>query len=194
MRNYRGSLREEIALFFRLWLEAPLRIGALTPSSPKASRAIARYASAKYDLPILELGGGTGSITSALIDVGLPPSRIYTLEQQPSFCELLRRRFPEVTVLEGDAANLSALLKQHRIERLSLVISSLPIIWFELEKQRVIIEQAFSLMDANGYLIQITNWVTSPLPARRLELKGEVVERVWSNFPPYSIWIYRKVQ
>jgi phosphatidylethanolamine/phosphatidyl-N-methylethanolamine N-methyltransferase len=97
-----------------------------------------------------------------------------------------------VTVLEGDAANLSALLKQHRIERLSMVISSLPIIWFPLEKQRVVIEQAFSLMDANGYLIQITNWVRSPLPARRLELKGEVVERVWSNFPPYSIWIYRK--
>jgi phosphatidylethanolamine/phosphatidyl-N-methylethanolamine N-methyltransferase len=193
MQRYWDSLREDIGLFFRLWLEAPLRIGALTPSSLKASRAIAQYASARDDLPILELGGGTGSITAALIDVGLPPSRIYTLEQQPSFCELLRRRFPEVTVLEGDAANLSALLKGHRIERLSMVVSSLPIIWFSLERQRAIIEQAFSLMGANGCFIQVTNWVTSPLPARGLGLKGEIVERVWSNFPPYGIWIYHRL-
>jgi len=192
MQNRLDSLREDVGLFFRHWLEAPLRIGALTPSSPMASRAIAQFANTRDDLPILELGGGTGSITAAMIDAGIPPSRIYTLEQQPSFCELLRRRFPGVTVLEGDATKLRAMLKEHNIERLSMVVSSLPIIWFPLEAQRAIIEQAFSLMGAAGYFIQVTNWVKSPLPAHRFGLKGEVVGRVWSNFPPYGIWLYRR--
>lgn len=192
MQNYWNSLREDFGLFFKLWLEAPLRIGALTPSSPKASRVIARFAHAGDDLPILELGGGTGSITAALIDVGIHPSRIYTLEREPSFCEVLKSRFPEVTVLEGDATELGTLLKEHQIERLSTVVSSLPIVWFPLESQRAIIDQAFSLMGPNGYFIQVTNRLTSPLPARRLGLRGEGVERVWSNFPPYGIWIYRR--
>jgi len=36
-------------------------------------------------------------------------------------------------VLDGDATKLLALLKAHYIERLAMVVSSIPIIWFPTE-------------------------------------------------------------
>ena len=42
----------------------------------------------------------------ALLDMGVAPGRLYVIEREPALCDVLRRRFPGVTVMEGDAAHL----------------------------------------------------------------------------------------
>lgn len=53
--------------------------------------------------PVIEIGPGTGPVTEALIERGIDESRLILVEYSPEFCQLLRKRFPHATVIEGDA-------------------------------------------------------------------------------------------
>ena len=46
------------------------------------------------DGPVIELGPGTGPVTEALVEHGVHPSRLVLVEFNPTFCQLLRQRFP----------------------------------------------------------------------------------------------------
>src|SRR5262249_62103655 len=117
-------------LFLKLWWRAPLKIAAWSPSGVALSRAIARHVDPRSPLPVLELGGGTGTVTRALIDLGVRPELLYVVEREPELGTLLRERFPGVTILEGDAGQLGEMMRQCGVTRLSAVGSALPIIWF----------------------------------------------------------------
>lgn len=179
-------------LFLKLWWRAPLKIAAWSPSSAAMGRGIAQHVDPRSPYPVLELGGGTGSVTQALLEIGVAPSRLYVIEREPTLCEVLRRRFPGVTVMEGDAAHLRALLAAHEVFRLSAVVSTLPIIWFAPENKRHIIEQAFDLMGDGGPFLQLTNQFRSPIEAKRLGLRGRMIEFVWRNLPPSFVWRYER--
>lgn len=179
-------------LFFRLWFRSPLKIASWSPSSPALARAFARHVDPRVEDPVLELGGGTGSITEGLLATGLPPDKLIVVEKMPELCAVLRRRFPGVTVLEGDVAEIGTMLERTGVARLSLVVSSLPIIWFPLELQRGIVDAVFARMGRAGQLLQITNQILSPLPRRKLGLRGRLVDFVWRNLPPSGAWSYRR--
>ena len=52
---------------------------------------------------MIELGPGTGAVTKALVERGIDPSRLVLVEFNPTFCRLLRTRYPDATVIQGDA-------------------------------------------------------------------------------------------
>ena len=56
--------------------------------------------------PIIELGPGTGPVTDALIQKGVDPSRLVLVEFDTHFCRLLQARYPQATVVQGDAYSL----------------------------------------------------------------------------------------
>jgi phosphatidylethanolamine/phosphatidyl-N-methylethanolamine N-methyltransferase len=122
-------------LFLRLWFHAPLKIAAWSPSSGELGQSFARHLDPHAAAPVLELGGGTGSITEQLLATGLKVERLYVIEREAALCDVLRRRFPGVNVIEGDAMRVSALLAERGVTRLSSVVSSLPIVWFTAEQQ-----------------------------------------------------------
>lgn len=179
-------------LFFRLWFRSPLKIASWHPSSPALARAFARHVDPAAQDPILELGAGTGPITEALLATGLPPEKLVVVEKMPELCTVLRRRFPGVTVLEGDVVEIGAMLDAAGITRLSTVVSSLPIIWFTLDQQRQIVDAAFARLGSRGQFVQMTNQLLSPLPRRKLGLRGRLVDFVWRNLPPSGAWSYRR--
>src|SRR5690349_7826555 len=92
--------------FIRSWLEKPLAIGAVTPSSRPLARAMASDVDPRSPGPIVELGPGTGPVTEALLDRGIEQERLVLVEFNPTFCQLLRARFPRATVIQGDAYNI----------------------------------------------------------------------------------------
>ena len=57
--------------FLRSWIEKPLHMGAVMPSGRLLARTMAQYVDADDTGPVIELGPGTGAITSALIDRGV---------------------------------------------------------------------------------------------------------------------------
>src|ERR1700749_2916351 len=107
----KGGLRflDEVA-FIRHWIDKPLSMGAVTPSSKVLARAMARYVDVDAPGPVIELGPGTGAVTKALVEHGVEPERLVLVEFNPSFCRLLRTRYPEATVIQGDAYRIQHLL------------------------------------------------------------------------------------
>ena len=181
----------DATIFFGLWLQKPLRIAAANPSGPRLADALARCADLERPGPVLELGAGTGSLTRGLMRAGCPANRIVALEGEPRLVTVLRRDFPRMTVLEGDATRIGEYLAG-RVERLAAVISSLPIKWFPLEAQRAIVKPCLDLLGPGGRFLQITNAFSSPLPTDALGIAGREIYRVWLNLLPAQIWSYSR--
>ena len=103
------SCLKEGGTFVRQWAEHPRSIGAIAPSGPMLAARMAALVPPGPGL-VVELGPGTGSVTRALLRSGIDPQDLILVEYAPEFCRALRRRFPRLQVLEGDAARLGELL------------------------------------------------------------------------------------
>ena len=178
------------ALFFRHWLRHPLGIGAMLPSSLAVARAMARDLPLHRPGAVLELGGGTGIVTRTLLEAGCPPERLVVVEREPALAAVLRRSFPAIRIVEGDARDLSRLLALHGVTRLAAVVSSLPIKWFPIAGQREVVMPCLDLLGEGGALLQLTNALVSPLDRAALCLEGAEIERIWTQFPPVQLWRY----
>lgn len=190
------AIWRENALLFRHWLCRPLAIGAVLPSSRSVARAMARELPMR-ELPgrggtVLELGGGTGALTSGLLEAGHDPKTLLVVEREAALAAALRRRYPRVRVVEADAREIGRVLDELQIASFAGVVSSLPIKWFDLADQRAIVEACFARMPADGVFLQLTNALVSPLPMRALGLEGIEVVRLWGHVPPVQIWRYRR--
>ncbi len=181
----------ERPLFFRHWLRSPLGMGAVMPSCRGVGTAMARALPRDRAGWLLELGGGTGSVTQELLAAGWPAARLVSVEREPDLAAMLARRCPGVGVHAADARAIDGLLRKLGIDALTGVVSSLPIKWFPLEDQRAIVEPCLDRLGTGRPLLQLTNAFASPLPMRRLGLTGVEVARLWLPLP-VQIWSYRR--
>ena len=126
-------------------MEKPLAIGAVTPSGKALARTMAGYVDPAADGPVIELGPGTGPVTEALVEHGIDPARLVLVEFDPTFCRLLRERYPAATVVQGDAYSL-----RRRWPRCcaagGAVVSGLPLFNKPLKMRLRLLGQAFGLM------------------------------------------------
>lgn len=173
-------------IFMRHWLRHPIGMGALLPSSPSVARVLARQMQLDRDGPILELGAGTGTITSGLIEGGCPAERLILIETEPQLAAHLREHYPATRAIVGDARQIDSLLAD--TDRLATVISTLPIKWFPLEDQRAVVMPCLKRLGPGGHFIQITNAPTPPINARRLHINAARVDAIWFHFLPVQVW------
>ncbi len=178
-------------LFLARWLIAPHKIGALTPASRHLARAMAAQIVPGSGL-VVELGAGTGSVTKALLEAGLAPADLIVVESDAAFCALLKRRFPALRIICGDAAQLRGLLAPLGVGRVASVVSSLPLLSMPHAVRQRIVDESFALLAENGAFIQYTYGAFSPLRRRKAGLKGELAARIWRNFPPAAVWRFRR--
>ena len=134
-------------------------------------------------------GAGTGSLTRGLLRAGCRPERIIALEREPRLVTVLRKKFPAITVLEGDATRIGEHLANHA-EQLCAVVSSLPIKWFSTSEQYAVVRPCLDRLGPGGSFIQLTNAFSSPLSEAQLGIVGREVGRVWLNLLPAQIWCY----
>lgn len=183
-------MRGDYALFFGLWLQKPLQIAAVTPSSNRLGQVMAELIDLDRPGPVLELGAGTGGITRGLLRAGCPRDRLLTLEREPQLAAALQRRFPGIATIVGDATALAEHFARLGIDRLCAVVSSLPIKWFPVAAQRAIVEPCLARLGPGGSFLQMTNIFVSPIAIDPLGIAGERVAHVWRNLPPSQIWAY----
>jgi phosphatidylethanolamine/phosphatidyl-N-methylethanolamine N-methyltransferase len=188
----KGIRLDDEVRFIRSWLERPLTIGAVTPSGKILARTMARYVDPNSTGPVVELGPGTGPVTEALVEAGVAPSRLVLVEFDPTFCRILRARYPEATLVQGDAYSLRRLLEALLISPAAAVVSGLPLITKPIKMRLRLIRDAFDLMLPGAPFVQFTYSVASPVPRRFGGFSSEASERIWMNIPPARVWIYRK--
>jgi phosphatidylethanolamine/phosphatidyl-N-methylethanolamine N-methyltransferase len=189
----KGLRLDDEVRFIRSWLEKPLSIGAVTPSGRFLARTMARYVDINSPGPVIELGPGTGPVTEALVERGVDPARLVLVEFNPVFCRLLRSRYPEATVVQGDAYSLKRLLESLLKEPAAAVVSGLPLLTKPIKTRLRLINEAFALLHREAPFIQFTySMTTPPIPKGLSGVKTEASERIWMNLPPARVWIYRK--
>lgn len=161
------------------------------PSGLRLAAAMAREVPPGLGL-VVELGGGTGSITAGLLQAGIEPAELVIIERDPQLAERLQARFPQCRVLCGDACELPELLARHRVDGMvKAVVSSLPLLSMPAPERARLLRDVCRLVGTRGPMVQFTYGTGCPVPARTLQ-RGNVracrISRVWRNLPPASVW------
>ena len=142
--------------------------------------------------PVIELGPGTGPVTEALIGEGVDPQRLVLVEFNPAFCQLLRKRFPEATVVQGDAYSLRQVLGGIIQGPAAALVSGLPLFTKPMRMRLRLLREAFELLRPGAPFVQFTYAVVPPIPRKLAGVRAEASERIWKNMPPARVWVYRK--
>ena len=178
--------------FLRSWIEKPLHMGAVMPSSKLLARTMAQYVAVDSKGPVIELGPGTGAITNALLEHGVDQKRLVLVEYNPGFCALLRDRYPQARVVQGDAYALRHSLGDLLDAPASAVVSGLPLVTKPMLTRLKLIRDAFVALAPGAPFVQFTYSVAPPIPKSLPGVSTEASERIWMNLPPARVWVYRK--
>jgi len=188
----RPRRRESPALLhFRRFLAHPVRLSSALP----VSRAVARMVAAQVDPAdgghIVELGSGTGAVTRALLEAGVPAARLIAVEIDSEMAEYLAELLPDVTVIQGSAADIETLLPPEARGRIGSVICGVPISMLAAAEQAAMIKAILALEPHDGRFLAYSYRLCSPLHAARLGLTGERLGFTLRNAFPASVWAFR---
>lgn len=188
-----GQSLSSTYLFGREWLRAPLRVGAVAPSSARLGDAITQGLSATCG-PVLELGPGTGVFTAALLRRGIPAAQVAVIEASESFAAALALQFPDVEVIHDDAARIRH-VSPFGPSAADQVICGLPLLSMPPAKVMRIVSGCMRVLKPNGEIRLFTYGHRCPIPATVLARLGLVTQRrafVPLNMPPASVYaVYR---
>ena len=176
--------------FLRSLVVRPRAIGAIAPSSPALARRIALQVDPGVPGTVLELGPGTGVVTDALIARGVAVERLIAVEADPDLAQLMRDRFPQLRVIEGDAFALDRTVPHEDSGPLAATVSGLPLLNFPPARRRALVSSALARMTPGSPFVQFSYGFTAPVPADR-EISVEQAAFVFANLPPARIWVYR---
>jgi phosphatidylethanolamine/phosphatidyl-N-methylethanolamine N-methyltransferase len=179
-------------LILGLWLRSPFEIGAVAASSRTLARAMARQVDPHRPGLIIELGGGTGAITEALLARGVPAERLVIVERHPQLHALLERRFPRAKVIRGDATHLRELLADRGLRGINAVVSGLPLLAMAEQQQKAIVAAVLNVLSPGGRLVQFCYGPTCPVSEKlraELGVRGHAVANILWNLPPARVWV-----
>jgi len=179
-------------IFFRNWLQDPLKIASVTPSGRMLAKRMA--AGLGSDSRVIELGAGTGTLTDGLRETGVQERNLVLVESTAEFAELLKGRFPEATVLTIDADSLETALPES-IGQFDCVISGLPILWFPRPKKIAVLNAAFAMLQPEGFIRQLTYFSRPPVAdslLRELGIEAQLDGRAPLNLPPAFVFKLRR--
>lgn len=178
--------------FFRGWIDRPKAVGSIVPTSAVTARRMASVVNAGSGLPVLEVGPGTGVITRAILARGVRPENLYAVEYSPDFVRHLRRLYPRVNVIEGDAFDLAAALGEHRGLTFDSVVSGVPLLNFPVPQRIAYLDGLLARIPPGRPVVQLTYGPLSPIPPGRGAYTVEHFHFVLRNIPPTQLWIYRR--
>lgn len=145
---------------------------------------------------VIELGGGTGALTRALLAHGVPGDALLVLELNEELHEHLHQRFPQVRIVLGDALQLPTLATDWLAQGAAdAVVSGLGLLSMPRETQRGIVQAAFACLREGGRFIQFTYGPQAPVADEVVRELGLTVRRgdfVLRNVPPATVYVYTR--
>ncbi len=191
VRHFRSRFSEELRFWHGL-RNQPKTVGAVWPTGQIMARRMASITDPQSNLPVLELGPGTGVITKAILEHGIKPQQLYAVEYSRSFASELKLRFPQVKVIEGDAFNLEVTLGDAANLKFDCAISALPLLNFPLAMREHFINDVLARLSPGRPMIQFSYGPFAPVPAKKGMWTVERYDFVLRNIPPARLWLYRR--
>ena len=149
---------------------------------------------------VIELGGGTGVFTAALLEHGIVPEHLLVLELNEDLHQHLVRRFPQARVVCGDARELPDIVSRIGFDesgKADAVLSGLGLLSMNRVMQEEIVSAAFAVLRAGGRFIQFTYGPTCPVRKEVLAELGLHARRAsltWWNMPPATVYVFERGQ
>lgn len=178
--------------FFRGWLGRPKTTGSIVPTSWTMAKRMASVADPASANPVLELGPGTGVITRAILERGVAPERLVSLEYSPEFIAKLRQDIPGVHFIEGDAFDLSNSLGSFAATTFDCVISALPLLNFPVKARIGLMEDLLDRVPPGRPVIQFSYGPRPSVPRGQGNYSVERYDIVLRNVPPAQLWVYKR--
>ncbi|MDE0881047.1 MAG: methyltransferase domain-containing protein [Myxococcota bacterium] len=192
------GIGDRLRFFGRFFLRPKVQ-GALQPSSIHLVEELLRGMDIETAQSLAELGPGTGVATRVLLERKALDASLLAIEKDAQWVRLLRRRYPELDLVHGDASELAACAEERSLAPFDAVICGLPFAMFDEQLQRSILAAVSSSLKPGGGFTTFAYVHGKELPsARRFSaLLNEYFESVesgqtiWRNTPPamvYKAW------
>jgi len=182
-------------LFLKQLLTNPRAIGAACPSSQKLADQMASYVPHQFEGSIVELGPGTGVVTEALLKRGIPPHRIIAIEYSYELIKLLKKKFPHVNIIHGDACHLREILKK-QLEmdsvKVEVIVSSLPFKSLPSSMVRTIANELDLILTDHGRIIQFSYDLRKNSSNPFTDFKKCHTKIIWQNLPPARVSVFER--
>lgn len=188
-----GQKFDDEIRFIKNWIDQPRAVGAVLPTSASTARKMASLITEASNNPVLELGPGTGVITQAILDRGVHPHKLFSVEYSKGFLPNLRRTFPEVRFYHGDAFNLATVLPNLGESKFDAVLSGLPLLNFPVESRVQLLEDLLDRLGPGRPVVQFSYGPKSPIPPNFSTYTVEPLDWMMRNVPPARLWVYRRV-
>jgi phospholipid N-methyltransferase len=189
--NPNKALPPDWLLMFGKFLKHGKSIASFAPSSKYLARSIVHGIDFDAAECIVELGAGTGPVTTELVRRAKPHTKLVVVELDPDFCRRLRQKFPQAEIVEGDATKLDTLLAERGISRVSHVVSGLPLPSFPAGLRDAVIAASARSLAPGGTFRQLTvmPWVYQKM--YRGYFADVRFRLVPLNLPPAGVYVCR---
>lgn len=187
-----GKKFDEEIRFFKGWRSNMKAVGSIVPTSGITARRMASVVNPYSGLPVLELGPGTGVITKAILQKGVQPQNLVSVEFSTDFFQHLVKAYPGVDFINGDAFDLEKTLGARKDQQFDSVISAVPLLNFPMHMRVSLIEDLLSRIPVGRPVVQISYGPLSPVVAMPDRYQISHYDFVVRNIPPAQLWVYRK--
>ncbi|PDT41798.1 MULTISPECIES: phospholipid N-methyltransferase PmtA [Sinorhizobium] len=187
-----GQKFDEEIRFFKGWMSNTRAVGAILPTSAVTARRMASVVNPRSGLPVLELGPGTGVITKAILERGISPEKLVSIEYSTEFFNQLKQDFAGVNFINGDAFDLSSTLGALNCQQFDSVVSAVPLLNFPMHRRVELIDDLLSRIPFGRPVVQISYGPMSPVVAMPDRYRIQHYDFVVRNIPPAQLWIYSK--
>jgi phospholipid N-methyltransferase len=190
-----------VVSFFKQWLQDPITMGSVTPSSRFLARRMVHGLELGRPAVVVELGAGTGAFTAELARRLHPEGKLILVERSPELAEQLRERFPRAVVINDCASSLGTHLKAMGIGEVDYIVSGLPWTMFSQDLQdRALAEIRQNLKPGGVFVtflyihgkIFLDRGVRFERKVRQHLGRVDKSQPVWRNFPPARVWTWQR--
>ncbi|MCC5829942.1 MAG: hypothetical protein JJU36_10895 [Phycisphaeraceae bacterium] len=189
-------------LFFKRFMQHPLQVAALVPSSRGLARLMVEGLTFEPGEGVVELGPGTGVFTERLVPLLPDPSCYIGIDRDPVFVPLLRKRYPQLNFVQGMAEEVDRHVREAGIRRIKAVVSGLPWASMPEQMQRDIVGSLNRLMQPGSEFrtfqyLHIYKYRTSTrFRAMMSEWFGpyRVSRAIWFNVLPAVVVSWRRAE
>jgi phospholipid N-methyltransferase len=206
--NRRTAPKSDLGVFFSESVQSLSVTASLFPSSRYLTSALLKFIDFSRALRIVELGAGTGPVTSEILRRMRPDASLYALDINPVFVTHVRRKLIDrrLVPIVGRAEDLGEIIRQLGAHSVDAIISSLGLSSMDDQQRRRIISQAARHLHPTGILSQFQylhaggepNWFCNVGFKRfseerflRQYFASVISERVILNLPPARVFTCR---
>jgi phospholipid N-methyltransferase len=181
------------ALFFKRFLQRPLQVASIIPSSKALVDRVASKMDFSVPRVIAEYGPGEGVHSREIARRMSRDSTLLLFELDADFSRDLERQFaddPRVHVIHGDAALLTQELNSRGIKQCDYIVSGIPFSILEITKKRALLRKTYEAIRPGG--VFIIYQVTNELRQHATLFERAKSEYFLQNVPPMFITVFQK--